>query len=72
MSESRAISMVTGQAKSMPHSLFRTKSTDALIAACEDPDKKTAAHAGPLEPHRVGIGAVIAPAFSRSPERPRR
>jgi len=41
------------------HSLFRTKSIDALIAACEDPDKKLRRTLGPWSLTALGIGAVI-------------
>ncbi len=40
-------------------SLFRTKSIDALIAACEDPDKKLRRTLGPWSLTALGIGAVI-------------
>jgi len=40
-------------------SIFRTKSIDALIAACEDPDKKLRRTLGPWSLTALGIGAVI-------------
>jgi basic amino acid/polyamine antiporter, APA family len=39
--------------------IFRTKSIDALIAACEDPDKKLRRTLGPWSLTGLGIGAVI-------------
>ena len=39
--------------------IFRTKSIDALIAACEDPDKKLRRTLGPWSLTALGIGAVI-------------
>ena len=40
-------------------SLFRTKSIDALIAACDDPDKRLKKTLGPWSLTALGIGAVI-------------
>jgi len=40
-------------------SLFRKKSIDALIAACEDPSRKLKRTLGPWSLTSLGIGAVI-------------
>jgi len=40
-------------------SLFRTKSIDDLIAACDDPDKRLRKTLGPWSLTALGIGAVI-------------